>query len=219
MCGRYVVNTPGNQIAQAVGATEAEAPEVAPSFNIPPGTQQWVARTDATGNAVFNQLWWGYRPIWADDKAPRPINARAEKVAASPFFRDAFARYRCVIPATGWYEWQSHAGKKQPYYISIDTGLMLFAGIYDPPREDSEGCFAIITQPAAPSIAQIHPRMPVVLDPECVKGWLDPERQTRDEIKATTRAIDSAALLAWPVGPRVNRPANDDSELLKEISL
>ena len=217
MCGRYVINTPGNQLARAVGAAEAAAPEVTPSFNIPPGTQQWVVRTGADGDVVFNQLWWGYRPIWADNKAPQPINARAEKVAASPFFRDAFARYRCVVPATGWYEWQSHEGKKQPYYISSDAGLMLFAGIYDPPREDSDGCFAIITQPAAQSIAQIHSRMPVVLDPACVEGWLDPSHKTRDEVKSVTQALAPAHLLAWPVDPRVNRPANDDAGLIEPV--
>ncbi|MEX0430394.1 SOS response-associated peptidase [Spiribacter insolitus] len=212
MCGRYVLNASGTEIAQALGISQA--PEVTSSFNIPPGTRQWVAHAAGEGGVVLEQLGWGYRPVWAGQDAPQPINARAEKVAASPFFRDAFARYRCVVPATGWYEWQKHDGAKTPYYVTTAQPLMFFAGLYDPPREDSAGSFAIITQPAAQGIAHIHPRMPVVLDQTCLQDWLDPANQTRDEVKAVTRALDPAQLNAWRVDTRVNKPANDDAGLI-----
>ena len=212
MCGRYVLNASGAQIAQALGTSEA--PEITPSFNIPPGTPQWVAHTMGEGEVVFDQLGWGYRPVWAGDDAPKPINARAEKVASSKFFHDAFARYRCVVPATGWYEWQKQGDTKTPYYVTTPGSLIFFAGLYDPPREDSEGSFAIITQPAAQGIVSIHPRMPVVLDQSCLQDWLDPSRTTRDEVRAITRPLDPAELTAWPVDTRVNKPANDDAELI-----
>jgi len=214
MCGRYAIHATSDQVAQTLGL--AEPPPIEPSFNIPPGTRQWVAHSSAHGEVVLETLWWGYRPVWADESAPQPINARAEKVASSPFFRDAFARYRCVIPASGWFEWQSQDGQKQPYYVSVSEDLLLFTGIYDPPREGSEGCFAIITQPAAKPIAHIHPRMPVVLDTTSLEGWLDPSRKDRNAVKAATRPIDPAGLRAWPVDSRVNRPANDDPELIRE---
>ena len=214
MCGRYVLNATGKDIAQALGASEA--PDVTPSFNIPPGTRQWVAHAHGEGGVAFDQLGWGYRPVWAGDDAPQPINARAEKAAVSPFFRDAFARYRCVVPASGWYEWQKAEGAKTPYYVTTAAPLMFFAGLYDPPREDSGGSFAIITQPAAPPIRHIHPRMPVVLDQACLRDWLDPSRKTREEVRAVTRALDPSALTAWPVDTRVNKPANDDAELIAE---
>lgn len=168
---------------------------------------------------VFQQLVWGYRPVWAGEHAPQPINARAEKVAASPFFRDAFARYRCVVPASGWYEWQKQGAAKTPYYVSTAQPLIFFAGIYDPPREASPGCFAIITQPAAQGIAHIHPRMPVVLDESCLRDWLNPSYKTRDEVKAVTRALDATALTVWPVDTRVNKPENNDAELIVRFSV
>ena len=186
MCGRYVLNATGKDIAQALGASEA--PDVTPSFNIPPGTRQWVAHAHGEGGVAFDQLGWGYRPVWAGDDAPQPINARAEKAAVSPFFRDAFARYRCVVPASGWYEWQKAEGAKTPYYVTT----------------------------AAPPIRHIHPRMPVVLDQACLRDWLDPSRKTREEVRAVTRALDPSALTAWPVDTRVNKPANDDAELIAE---
>ena len=215
MCGRYAINASGEQIARTLGM--AEAPAIEPAFNVPPGTRQWVACPGAEGTPTLERLWWGYQPVWADDSAPRPINARAEKVASSPFFRDAFARYRCLVPASGWFEWQARGERKQPYYVSVPGDLLFFAGLYDPPREDSEGCFAIITQPAAEPIAHIHPRMPVVLDEASLEGWLDPSRKDRDAIKAAARPIDVAALRAWPVDSRVNRPANDDPELIQAV--
>jgi putative SOS response-associated peptidase YedK len=214
MCGRYVLNASSADIADALGVTKGR--DLIPSFNIPPGTAQWIAHSAGGDEVVFEQLWWGYRPVWAGDDAPKPINARAEKAASSPFFRDAFARYRCVVPATGWYEWQKQEGAKTPYYVTTNSSLMFFAGLYDPPRENSKGSFAIITQPAAIPIGFIHPRMPVVLDPVCLRDWLDPSRTTRDELRAVTRPLDPTELTAWPVDTRVNKPANDDAALITE---
>ena len=119
-----------------------------------------------------------------------------------------------MVPATGWYEWQKQEGAKTPYYVTTGQPLMYFAGLYDPPREDSAGSFTIITQPAAPGIAHIHPRMPVVLDQACLQDWLDPANKTRDEVRAVTRALAPAALTAWPVDARVNKPASDDAGLI-----
>lgn len=215
MCGRFALNASGEKIARALEADDI--PESTASFNIPPGTHQLVACLDDDLKVRFEALWWGFRPPWAGEDAPRPINARAEKVARSPFFRDAFARRRCLIPATGWYEWQNRDGEKQPHYVTNDSDLMWFAGIYDPPRTDREGCFAIITQPAARPIAHLHPRMPLVLDPGCLRDWLDPSRQEREAVKAVTRPLAPARLRAWPVDPRVNRPANDDAGLIEPL--
>ncbi|MEX0384591.1 SOS response-associated peptidase [Spiribacter pallidus] len=216
MCGRFALHASGQQLAEAVGA--AQAPAVESSFNIPPGTAQWVTHADREGGVVFETLGWGYRPVWAGEDAPQPINARAEKVATSAFFRDAFARYRCLVPASGWFEWQKGESGKTPFYITAAHGPLFFAGIYDPPREHSAGSFAIITQPAAAPIRRIHPRMPLVLDPACYSAWLDPDRNTRDAVKAAARALTPTALKAWPVDTRVNRPANDDPGLIEPVA-
>ena len=135
----------------------------------------------------LRQCLWGFRPPWAGDYAPRPINARAEKIATSPFFRHAFAHHRCLVPANGWFEWQALKGQgKVLYYITH----------------------------AATPIAHIHPRMPLVLDPGSYGAWLDPSLTERDAIKAAVRSRNAGELLHWAVSTRVNKPGNDDASII-----
>ena len=136
MCGRFALNASGEKIARALEADDI--PESTASFNIPPGTHQLVACLDDDLKARFQALWWGFRPPWAGEDAPRPI-------------------------------------------------------------------------------AHLHPRMPLVLDPGCLRDWLDPSRQEREAVKAVTRPLPPARLRAWPVDPRVNRPANDDAGLIEPL--
>lgn len=215
MCGRYALHASSREIARALG-TES-APDSERSYNIPPGTYQLAAHASGHDVSVaFERIWWGYRPPWANDDAPQPINARAEKVATSPYFRHAFTRHRCLIPASGWFEWHQGDEGKLPYYITTEADVLMFAGIYDPTREEGgSGSFAIITQPAARTIAHIHSRMPLVLDAACYQDWLNPAHQDRDSIKALTRPVDPRKLVSWPVDRRVNRPANNDATLIE----
>ena len=217
MCGRFALFAAPADIARVLAIDSA--PAVEPSYNIPPGTHPLVAHADDgdDGGIACERLFWGYRPAWANADAPQPINARAEKVATSPFFRHAFARYRCLVPASGWYEWRQGDDGKVPYYITTDMEVLMFAGIYDPPREEGTGSFAIITQPATPAIAHLHPRMPLVLDPMCYRDWLDRTHQDRDAVKRVTRPLEAGRLRCWPVSRQVNRPVNDDASLIEAI--
>ncbi len=107
--------------------------EVTPRYNVAPSQLQPVVRLDKDGNRELAAMRWGLLPHWAKDKAIgyKTINARAETVATAPAFRDAFKRHRCLVPATGFYEWMKVAGGKQPYHISIISGEpFAFAGLW-----------------------------------------------------------------------------------------
>ena len=219
MCGRYDLHEPAPRIAEVLGAQllldgwEAH-------YNIPPGQTIPIARIDGSDSRrerVLAPAWWGFRPAWADADAPAPINARAEKAASSPYFREAFAHHRCLVPANGWYEWQQTGSGKQPHYFThVEGELLMFAGLWTP-GEGGSRC-AILTEPARGLVKPIHTRMPVVLEPLSWAAWLSPELTERDTIREATSHLAPETLTQWPVSPRVNRPDADDAGLLEPLN-
>lgn len=227
MCGRFAKTVPESLIAREWFNITDQVGDTVPRYNVAPGTQIPAFRAregspewHADGVSAF----WGFRPPWADDNAPQPINARAEKVAHSNYFRSSFAKRRCLIPATGWYEWRATDAGKQPYFITLrerdENDVLFLAGIYTAADAESgeKHTAAILTEPASSPLAFIHERQPVVLDPECRWEWLDPERTEREAIRAATQRLDPRRLTAYPVSKRVNRPENDDESLLEKVS-
>jgi len=156
----------------------------------------------------------------------RPIiNARAETVAEKPAFRAAYRRRRCLLPADGWYEWRAGAGKgpKQPYLIRpADTAErpFAFAGLWERwqgPNGTERETATILTMPAWPELADIHERMPMVLDCTAYASWLDTEASPpKDPIEAFD-LLPGAAFENIPVSTRVNRPAEDDAALAEPL--
>jgi putative SOS response-associated peptidase YedK len=191
----------------------------APRYNVAPGTNLEAFRASDDAPAAFEPMLWGFRPRRVEG-GPRPINARAEKVATSPYFRSAFARRRCIVLADGWYEWRKMEQGKQPYYITLaddaPQDILMMAGIWEP-TSDGGACCAIITEPASTRLAHIHDRQPLVLDAECRWDWLDPDVTERQAIRARTYRLDSDVLVHFPVSTRVNRPSEDDSGLIEAI--
>lgn len=189
-------------------------------YNIPPGTGIPVILAGADGAPAWGAAEWGFRPRWAKSDAPKPINARAETVANSKYFRDAFAHRRCLVPADGWYEWQVSDGRKQPWFIAPgddeSTGVLFLAGIWEPSTEDGI-CCAIVTEPARPPLDSIHHRQPLALEPGCLEDWLNPELVDRDAIRSAVRRLPTERLNTHPVSTEVNRPENDYEDLLKPI--
>ncbi|MCG5549538.1 SOS response-associated peptidase [Halorhodospira halochloris] len=218
MCGRFALTTPIAEIA-ANYFDISGVEEFTPSFNIAPGLSIATIRIGESGAAECSWARWGFRPRWADQRAPQPINARAEKAATSRYFREAFERRRCLIPASGWYEWRQENGTKQPYYITLneeDAERVLFlAGLWEPLDESPGACCVVLTEAAAPALEPIHPRQPVVLDPSCRWEWLSPERTTRTAVRQASRRLPAARLQYWRVSTAVNRPQNDGQELIK----
>jgi putative SOS response-associated peptidase YedK len=221
MCGRFVQATPGQVIAQVFGL--GEVPELSPRYNIAPTQEAAVVRVEGD-KRVLAFLRWGLVPSWAKDPTigNRLINARAETLAEKPAFRRALVQRRCVIPATGFYEWRKLATGKQPYYFCLENGLpMAMAGLWErwegeegPPLET----FAIITTPANELLAPIHDRMPALLSPVAMQLWLAPQLVDSQQLTALLAPAPAAWLRAYPVSRAVNNPAHDAPDCIAPVS-
>ena len=220
MCGRYTLTTPLEGLRQLFELVER--PNLQPRYNIAPTQEVPLLRLDESGRRRLSMARWGLIPAWAKDRtvASRLINARSDGVADKPSFRSAFAKRRCLIPADGFYEWKTLEGRKQPFHITLaEGGPFAFAGLWeswnDPQtREVVETC-CIITTDAAPNLAAIHHRMPVILPPAAYGTWLDPA-SGRGDLLDLLKPYDAAPMAFRAVSVRVNKVANDDPDLLTE---
>ncbi|EWH03240.1 SOS response-associated peptidase [Halomonas sp. BC04] len=218
MCGRFSLYSDFPSLVASLKLPLAGG-DLTPRYNVAPGT--WiraVRRSAESCQLSIDDRWWGYRPHWADDKAPQPINATVGKVATSPYFREAFAHHRCLVPADGWYEWLTVEGCKQPHYLTRRDGEPLwFAGIWTE-RPDGKPSCAILTEPARGVAKAIHPRMPLILDQQSLEPWLDPELTDRETIRRQVHHLAHGQLTHWSVSSRVNRPVKDDQSLIGPIT-
>ena len=217
MCGRF---------ALAIGAYEAQVafptfifPDAMPErYNIAPG--QPVLALPNTGEKRPQMCKWGLIPPWAKDPkmGSRLINARSETLSEKPSFRSAYKRRRCIVPATGFYEWQRQKeGQKVPMYIALQSGQPFgFAGLWEtwfsPDGSELDTCTIITTEPNTLT-ADIHSRMPVILPPESYSEWLSPNE--RNDLQDLLKPFPAEAMTAHAVSPRVNAPTNDDSDCIK----
>lgn len=215
MCGRYGETEGAETLARRFNAA-LRAPATEPRYNIAP-TQHAPVLTLEDGGLGLSLYRWGLRPGWAKDKAPEPINARSEDAAAKPYFRSAFRSRRCLVPATGFYEWQKTPDGKVPHWIHRADGEPLtFAGLWEvwAPRDaEPVHSFCILTTTPNPVMSPIHDRMPVVLEGDARDAWLDPGVSVPD-LQALMRPWDGE-LRAYPVSTRVNSPRNDGPELIE----
>lgn len=223
MCGRFVVMRQLEEIARLMDIQQITLDSFEPSFNVAP-TNRIPAAIERDDERALVGFHWGFTPRWADSKSggPRPINARSETVATSGMFRDAFRHRRCLIPADGFYEWQSDGGSKQPFYIHrADDDLMAFAGIWERWRDSSgevetplESC-AIVTTSANSRLRELHDRMPVILEREDWELWLDPEVDDADVLASLLRPSEDRVLEFHPVNPDVGNVRNDRPDLIE----
>ena len=233
MCGRYLLHAPAGLIERAFGIEFSQtARELgAPRFNIaptqgvpivrnPPGRTLTIIRQgEIEGGRELVTAKWGLIPAWAKDPSigNRMINARAETVAEKPAFRDAFRARRCIVPASGFYEWQRRGnGPKQPYLIRRRDGAPVgFAGLWEAWTDRGTGeeitTCTIVTCEPNPLMAKLHNRMPVILDPADYDAWLDPARGGTELL----RPCPEEWLEAVPVSTRVNSPGNDDETIIQ----
>lgn len=222
MCGRFTLFEADAILSKDFGAPIAFG--LTPRYNIAPSQPILAVRT-STGNggreAVF--LRWGLIPHWAKDPSigNRMINARAETVAEKPSFRDAFRKRRCLVPASGFYEWKKAERKKQPYYIRMKDGHPLaFAGLWErwesTPGETVETCTILTTTPND-LMGQLHDRMPVILSSSDYALWLDSGNTEQDRLKSLLRPYPDREMEAFPVGVIVNNPKIDDSSCISPV--
>jgi putative SOS response-associated peptidase YedK len=224
MCGRYTLRVSPVELAEIFSVLNTI--DWSPRYNIAP-TQTVVAvrPVEQGGGREFALLKWGLIPSWAKDAkiASSLINARSETIASKPAFRSAIKRRRCLIPVDGFYEWQAIPGQKakQPYLIFVrDVPVFAFAGLWEhwtnPAGEEVQTC-TIITTEANDLMRQVHTRMPVILDPSDYPLWLDPERQTAQEVIDLLKPFPAAKMQLAPVSTLVNSPRNDRIECVQPL--
>ncbi|MCK8783187.1 SOS response-associated peptidase [Roseomonas sp. NAR14] len=226
MCGRYFQQRAASAVAQYY-ETVNPLPNFAPSWNRAPTQDAPVVRRHPdTGARHLDLLRWGLVPRWAEDPkvGARMINARSESVAEKPAFRDAFRRRRCLVTADGFYEWHVAGPKaKQPYAVALASGEpMTLAGLWEgwrAPDGTILRSFTILTTEANAKLAPVHERMPVILPRAAWPLWLGEEPAEEAALLDLLRPLPDAAVLAWPVGTRVNRVAEDDAGLLERDPL
>jgi putative SOS response-associated peptidase YedK len=222
MCGRFALFASGEQLAERYPFVEL--PLLDAHYNIAPTQSVSAVRSAAAAGRELVRLRWGLIPSWSKDPAMgnRLINARAETVAEKPSFRSAFKQRRCLIPASGFYEWQKQgAGHKQPFFIRPrEGGLFSFAGLWerwhDPQGEEIETC-TILTTTANELMRPIHQRMPVILDPSAEGQWLDP-RTSPDVLHSLLVSCPVEWMKSRPVGWTVNNPRNDSPKCIEPLS-
>ena len=192
-------------------------------YNLPPGSDVPVVRM-APGGAgrEVALLHWGLVPGWAKERVefgPKLANARAESVAEKPVFRDAFRRRRCVLPASGFYEWEARGKTRLPWLFRRRDGQpLLLAGLWDSWRAPDggvlESCTVVTTGPNE-LVRPIHDRMPAILEPQQCDVWLDPTAQVPDRLAPLLRSLPAEQLTAERVSQRVNSVAHDDEACLQ----
>ncbi len=219
MCGRYQIVTDAKALYDAFQVeAELDAGPLA-RYNVAPATEQLVILEEG-GRRVARWHHWGLIPHWVRDKAIgyKTINARGESVAAKPAFRAAFRQRRCLVPATGFYEWKALAGRKQPYLIRLkDDGLFAFAGLWESwtgPGGELRS-FSIITTAPNELMARIHDRMPVIVPRENYARWLDPALRDPAEVQTMIAAYPAGEMQAIPLGTAVNNARNQGAELIE----
>jgi putative SOS response-associated peptidase YedK len=224
MCGRFTNRLTWREIVALYRLSVPATPErnLPARYNICP-TDTIDAVVEREGRREMVPMRWGLVPSWWKKKAkeaPATFNARAESVAEKPMFRDAFKRSRCLIPASGYYEWQNTPTGKQPhYYTASDGSPLTIAGLWDEWKEIETGqplmsCTMIITN-ANELASKIHDRMPVLLQPKDFDGWLAGNAGSE-----LLKPVANDYLQAWPVSRRVNssRAPGDDPTLIDRVA-
>lgn len=221
MCGRFVIASPPDVLRQLFGYSEQ--PNFPPRYNIAP-TQPVPVVIVEGGVRHFRLMRWGLLPAWVKD--PRAftllINARAETLLEKPAFRNAVRRRRCLIPADGYYEWQSVGGRKQPSFIHAHDrrpfGFAALAETWIGPHGEELDTVAIVTAAATGAMAGMHMRVPVTIAPDAFAPWLDCVADDVADAMPLLRAPAEGAFVWHRVSARVNSVANDDAQLVLPIS-
>jgi putative SOS response-associated peptidase YedK len=211
MCGRFALPLDPGELVR-VFLVDEFVDAAPPSWNIAPSREISVVLQDGE-KRFLTTLKWGLVPAWARKKESfRPlINARSETIREKPSFKQAFSRRRCIIPASGFFEWDRKESPALPWYFSLRDNLpMALAGIYEE-KEGEGGTCAIITTDANGPVSRVHHRMPVILSPEAAGTWLlEPD-------PSLLVPLPDDSMQAWPVSREVNSPANDTPSCIDPV--
>ncbi len=223
MCGRFVLVADPNAIQQAFNLDAANVVDFAPRYNIAP--TQYVPVITNEQPRQLSMLKWGLVPSWAKEEAigNKMINARADGLAEKPSFRNAFKRRRCIVPASGFYEWQKGEGKtKTPMFIHLkDQDVFGLAGLWEvwnSAQGDEVHTFTIITTDANEFMAPIHNRMPVILHKQDYDQWLEPKEVRAESLLLLLKPFEADQMTAYEVSRAVNTPSIDEPDLIQPVA-
>lgn len=221
MCGRFALTLPPDAMAQLFAERPANDLPQEPNYNICPTNQVPVVTAEAGAGRALVSMRWGFLPHWYKSPTDGPllINARAETIAEKPAFRAACRTRRCLIPATGFYEWTKDAdGNRLPWYItSPEQKPVVFAGVWqrwDKGEEPLTTC-SIVTTAANQPMSTIHHRVPVIIAEQDWGFWLG--EAGIGAAKLMTAAPDDA-LEFWRVDPKVNSNRAHGPELIQPLT-
>jgi putative SOS response-associated peptidase YedK len=223
MCGRFTQYYTWSEVHDFLSAFGTPR-NLQPHYNIAPTDTVDVIRLGEHGRELVSMRW-GLIPGWwkkTPKEMPVTFNARAESVAEKPMFRNAFKERRCIIPASGFYEWTGGKGAKQPHLFTAADGspVLAFAGLWDRWRDPATGdetlsCTIIVCGSSA-WMSKYHDRMPVMLEEKDFNAWLDGSLGA-EALKCTPES----ALQEWPISTRLNRSGvgDDDPTIVERIPM
>ncbi len=216
MCGRFAQIEPVDVIAERLQVNEVDIQHRAPRYNICPGED--VVALVQTPDMKLTELRWGLIPYWAKDPATfKPlINARVETVTQKPSFKKAFLNNRCIVLASGFYEWKKEGTKKIPYYITLGD-FFGFAGIFDSItfNDITINTCAILTTVASQQMSSIHNRMPVIIGQSEFKEWIN--TRTPTDVLVKLLQPFNYKLIIYPVSTKVNNPAYKEPDCIVPV--
>jgi putative SOS response-associated peptidase YedK len=225
MCGRFTNKAKPEQIKKEFKIGNKNPNLYQPRYNIAP-SQMIEVVFEPENERILSPLKWGLVPHWAKDAeiGNRMINARAETLTEKPSFREAFKSRRCIIPASGFYEWQKKStGAKQPFYFYLkDKEVFGFAGLWEEwidkqTGEALETC-TIITTEANEVLKPAHERMPVILKPEVYDDWLDEKMKDERKMEEVLIPYPAGEMTSHAVSKSVNIPDSDSDELIRPLN-
>jgi putative SOS response-associated peptidase YedK len=224
MCGRFGQYNITAELLRKTFRIDHAPNELVSSYNIAPTDEVLtVGDNPETGERNAEYLRWGLIPFWVDDPAEFDldlINARMETAPEKNSFKKPFHSQRCIIPASGFYEWKPTDNGKHPYWIHpTEDELFGFAGLWDSWTDDNRvetiQSFTILTRDANDMLEKLHDRMPVIIDPENYDEWLDPERSGTDELQGFLDEYPSDQVDFHPVTKAINNPTYDEEDCVE----
>jgi putative SOS response-associated peptidase YedK len=222
MCGRFTSLLTPELLAIMYEALAQY--DITPRYNIAPTQNVPVVRQSSAGDRYLSSIRWGLVPHWAKDqtRGSTMINARSETVAEKPAFRQAIRSRRCIVPASGYFEWKSTPAGKLPHYITTrDGSLFSLAGIWESWKTSEGGnleTFSLLTTAANSVMLPIHDRMPVILRPDAFSLWLDCSVNNPRDLEYLYQPFPGDQMQSWQVSKLVNSPAHDSDKCIRPLS-
>lgn len=221
MCGRYTLKSSTPELEKHFQAASRQAQGYEPNYNVAPTHRMPVVRQHE-GQRIIERQRWGLLPFWAKEQkvSYSMINARSESLATKRSFRRYFKSQRCLIPASGFYEWKGAKGNKTPFYIyPTQAPVFAFAGLYslwESPEGEQVPSYTIVTTRSNDKMNELHDRMPVMLIREEWDWWLDPDRQDTAALQNLFDPFPDDAIDYYQVSQRVGNVRNNDPALIEK---